>query len=283
MDLETVKGFWELLSTSPGLALLVVLAGLVTWAIKTDALGFVSRRKRQRRADVFDTYEKLASLGALTDEERVSVVAELREAGEGLRGLSREPEPGGDKPEAEPEVQLPPVTKHTVRVADGVLSLFVGLLLAAMPLMFLGMTVLGLSMLATPGGGVQGVVVGLVMSVGGVWSAVKVGSGLLRDLAGKFPRRLRRVAEGLDWLGRRTQTVRTLGLLGFLGLGYLFVVVALSVATYSLAAESESFVGVTAAVGVGALTLAIAVKGMAKVLWFLGVFDSAEAQADPGG
>lgn len=266
---------------SPVLAVLVVLAGLVAWGMRTDALGVVSRRKHQRRARVFDTFEKLKEMNGLTEEDRASLVLEMREAGEGLSSppiVAGEPSYG-----SEGEAVLPPAAKQAVQVADGVLAVFLGTLMAGMLAVFAAGFLGGIAMLVLSGGDISMIAGGLGSVFLFGWLLAKLGSEMLRGLAKKFPRRLVFLSEGMDWLGRRTELARTLGAVGMFVTLHLAVVAMGAVITYYLAVESESALGFVGAAFAGAVTAAIAVKEAMGALAFLGVITGGEGEAEVDG
>jgi len=271
MDAKSVEEALALFERHPTVTVLALMVLAATWAIKTDALGFVSRRKRQRRADVFDTLEKFKAAGTLTDEDLASLQMELREAGEGH--LSR-PAPAGDHAkevsQGEPQILLPPMANAVGRVADAVLKVFVGLivlgLLGSMVFLFVG-CVWAVVASGDPSMIFAGALFGPMALIG----VAHFSGSLVRDLAKKFPRRLAFAVEGMDWLKRRTELVRGLGMLGFVAVLHLALVAMGAFITYEIAVESESALGLIGALFVGAVTAAIAVKGVVEALAFLGV------------
>ncbi len=82
--IAVLKAARELFSESPIFTVLFLLGLLgIVWLAKQGVLVVVARQKRQRRADIFDTYQKVKALDGLTEGDRASMLAELRDAGVG--------------------------------------------------------------------------------------------------------------------------------------------------------------------------------------------------------
>lgn len=270
----------ELFRESPLLGVLVAFLAAATWAVKVDALGFVSRRRRQRRADVFDTFEKLEAMGALTDKDRTSLQAELREVGD---GLSRPGLPASHNAEDddEPEVHLPPVARQTVQVADAVLSVFG----TAMTVGVFGFFLFGGASLVWIAVNSKDLTMGVMGLFIGPWLLLSAAGMLvdpLRAFAARYPHRLGFVVEGLDWWERRAQPAKSFGESAFLVVAHLGLLGLGVFVSFQVASESGSMLGWVFAVLIGAVTMAGAVKMATKALAFLGVFEvehPAEAEA----
>ncbi len=58
---------------APWVAGLFFLWMMAKWAVQTDLIGWPARSRRQRRADLFDSYEKMAALGPVDETVRTRV------------------------------------------------------------------------------------------------------------------------------------------------------------------------------------------------------------------
>lgn len=67
--------------------LLFLLWMVAKWAVQTDLLGWPARRRRQRRADLSDSYEKMAALGPIDESVRTRVRQEMSLLLEGKAGM----------------------------------------------------------------------------------------------------------------------------------------------------------------------------------------------------
>ncbi len=276
MSVKTVEEYLAFFEEHPTLMVLVVLASIVAWVVRADVFGFVSRRKRQRQDDAYETYRRLDAMGGLSDDERASLIAEVRKTGEGLSAAVLVEQDGEGEPDCAPEIHLPWVAEQAVRVADGVLFVFFGFLFVGMFAMSVVWFIGGLAMMVDFGGDLGKLATGLVCMVLGALMVWVFGGGVLRSLIEKFPRRLAFLSEGLGRLALRTELARAFGQLAFLVVLHIVLVAGFFFIAYLIVAESDSTWAWAAAVPLGMFAVAIAVKSTTKALEFLGVFDADE-------
>lgn len=265
--MKTVEEVLALFEKHPAIMAVVAVASLAAWIVRTDALGFVSRRKRLRRGDVLETFQALVTSGGMSDEERASLRVALRESGEGLNcGVSTDERLEVDELRHRQSIPLSsPLAKLIVRVTDGFFSALVVLMMVSVVAGFVLFTAAGFWLLATSGGDGKAFLCGFFLGPGGVLYGMWLGPKVVRDVAKKHPR----VLEALDWFERKTEKATKFGTEVALsvftfGSGLYFLSCAVFVAT-----ESETLVGWSLAIALGLFGLAMPVRMSMK---FFGLF-----------
>lgn len=263
MDAQTAVDFLNFFEQHPLLTTLLALAACIGWVVKTDVLGFVSRRKRQRRADLLDTYEKLAAVGEVTDEERAFVVAELRASGEGLtsRSASVSRENATTQESSRARSRFASVV---VRAADGVFSAYMGLFFLAMAATWVLSTALGFWMLAVSAGRPDFVLPGLLMGPGGFLGMLWLGPQLIREAAKDQPR----VLEAVEWFERETEKATRFALAVALGAMICGACLGLVASAVFVVLEFGGLAGWSVGAVLALFGLALPVKTLVKLGYF---------------